>query len=412
MTALAGMVAVLCVLGATAPSATADDPTPTASPSASPTATPTATAVDDAVLRWGVSNEANNAAFAPRTYNFFSAGKIANPGRGGQTITASKWHATAGDVEIEKWTGSRWKRATWAGLSTDVNGTTLTPGGGRFSGHQVVFGDGVGTVDTEAGTASLAWHGSFTILFYSGMSFFYVTDPRLEVSGGSGTLTGTLSGYASSQSDTSVWEPVAPRTVTLAELPSVDLADDGFTADAAYAGVEVTGVPQVLSGDHAGSFPQSWIDFTDRLGTAAFWYSSGGATDAYKAALPVTVGLGDDAGGPSAPAPDSPTASAAPTAPVVDNDAPDPPASTGPVAPVSPPTSAALGPPGVAPPVANPVSAAAPGPVMRLVAARASPRAGPRDPGRPLWLAGAALLALAAIATVGSLAGRSTSARR
>ena len=121
----------------------ADEPTPEATAPSS-----TARTVDDAVLRWGLSNEANNAAFAPGTYNFFSAGKVADPGRGGTTVDRSDWRQRSGSVSIEKWLSGTWRPATWAGLSTDTEGKALTnPLGGRFSGHQIVFGAGVGTVD-------------------------------------------------------------------------------------------------------------------------------------------------------------------------------------------------------------------------------------------------------------------------
>ena len=134
----------------------------------------------------------------------------------------------SGAVAIEKWLDGAWHAATWAGLSTGTDGKPLTsPLGGRFSGHQIVFSQGTGTIDRTAGTAHLTWHGDATVLSYSGMSFFYLSDPVLDVADGLGRLTGTLSGYASSQTDTSVWEAVAPTTVTLAELPGAGVAPAG-----------------------------------------------------------------------------------------------------------------------------------------------------------------------------------------
>ena len=82
--------------------------------------------LSDAVLRWGMTNEANNAAHAPGTWNFFSAGKIPNPGKGGQTLKSDDWRQESGDVEIEKWDGSAYKDATWDGLKTDSADNRIT----------------------------------------------------------------------------------------------------------------------------------------------------------------------------------------------------------------------------------------------------------------------------------------------
>ena len=93
---------------------------------------------------------------------------------------------------------------------------------------------------------------------------------------------------------------VATQTLEVIEdLPDVEVdaltdgsLDAGLSWRPAYLGVRVSGVPQQRDGEHAGSFPQSFVDVMDRLGTAAFWYSSGGTTDAFKVPLPVSVGVG------------------------------------------------------------------------------------------------------------------------
>ncbi|TIC84275.1 hypothetical protein E8D37_05705 [Nocardioides sp. GY 10127] len=279
------------------------------------TADPTSDVLDlsGLTLRWGMSQEASSASWLAGAYNFFSAGVLADPGSGGVQMDRTDWHARAGHVRVEKWDGSAWHLATWAGLATDSAGEALgSPSTGSTSNLSFVFSQGSGTIDAAAGTAELSWTGDVTVAFYSGMSYFVLSDPVLEVADGEGTLTATLSGYASSQSDTSVWEAVAPATVTVADLPDVDLtagdtADEaagavtaalagGLVLDPAYAGVLVDGVAQVTDGDDVGSFPQSFVDFLDGLGSAAFWYSSGSSTDAWKAALPITVGQGEVAG--------------------------------------------------------------------------------------------------------------------
>lgn len=265
-------------------------------------------AVDDAVLRWGVNDESNNRAFAPGTINFLSAGKVPDPGRGGSIMPASGWSARTGNVAVEKWDGSSYRPATWAGLRTDATGAAL--GNGRFSGHQLVFSAGEGTIDAANRSARIRWDGDASVVYYSGMSFFYLSDPELVVRQGVGTVTAELSGFASSMEDLSQWGPVAPKRVVVADLGPVSLGspDDpagGFTATPAYDGVRVSGVPQVRP---YGAFPQSFVDFQSTLGTGAYWYSSGGAADPWKKALPMTISWAGADIAPPAPAPAAPAA--------------------------------------------------------------------------------------------------------
>lgn len=391
-------------------------PEPTPGPEPGPEPEPTdpvdgPAVVRDAVLRWGVSDESNNAAHEPGSHNFFSAGAVVPPL--GLHLRESQWRAADGDVAVEKWDGSRWRPATWTGLRTTSGGVPITdPSAGTFSNHQVVLSGGTGELDRTAGTASIAWRGSFTVVYYAGRSFFQVADPALEVRGGRGTLTGTVSGYASSREDPTVREPVAPRRVVLADLGAVDLAaGSGFTARPAYDGVRVQGTSQRTDVPHAGSFPQSFVDYMERLGTGAFWYSSGSATDPFKRALPVTVSY--DASTPVV-VPVPPTA---PTTPVETpvNEVRQPPArpvapSTGraPTAALAPVRPDALG-----VPLAARAATSGPLPVAHDLVAVAATSAGapPPDATSPLWWVGGALLLLAA----GALAapgGRPTLPRR
>lgn len=359
--------------------------------------------VDDAELRWGVNNESNNAAFAPGTANFFSAGKIPDPGKGGTTIPQSSWNASSGDVAIEKWNGSAYTTATWAGLRTDSAGVPITsPTSGRFSNHTVVIDRGTGTVDATGKSAHIRWDGDFTVLYYSGMSFFYVSDPELTVENGVGTVTATVSGFASSMEDLTTWEPVAPRTVTLADLGKVDLGSSkGFTVTPKYAGVAVTGVDQA-TGANFGSFPQSFVDFQKVAGAAAYWYSSGGATDKYKPALPLTVSY--DAGDAVTPTPPPAGGGSDP----VTNDVISPPGITAPNvrAPnVQPPTPAL---PGLTAPPAQSAFQQVATPVTLTAATSAADATS----AAVWWWLGSAFLILAAASVAGTFAYSAASSRR
>lgn len=354
--------------------------------------------LEGVVLRWGLNNESSNRAFAPRTYNFFSAGRVPDPGEGGTTIRRGDWRQRSDDVRIEKWNGRAWRPATWAGLTTDSSGRPLgSPTAGTFSNHRFTFSEGTGELDLDAGTAHVEWAGDVTVLYYSGMSMFHITDPVLDVADGRGTLTATVQGYASSVDDPETWEPVEPATVTLADLPSVDLAAGGITATPAYLGVRVDGLGQVTGDRYTGSFPQSFVDYMDRLGTAAFWLSSGASTDPFKVALPLSVAF-DGSGEQPEPTPTAP-----PTKEPIENPVVPPPVTVTVTATPAPVVQPA--PPVVVPPtVSAPPTAAAVGPVpvaAQLVAATPSPQTSAASADSESgaiavwWLGGGLLLAAA-----------------
>lgn len=354
--------------------------------------------LDGVVLRWGLNNESSNRAFAPRTYNFFSAGRVPDPGEGGTTIAREDWRQRSGGVRIEKWNGKAWRAATWAGLTTDSSGKPLgTPTSGTFSNHRFTFSGGTGELDLDAGTAHVEWDGDVTVLYYSGMSMFHITDPVLDVADGRGTITATVQGYASSVDDPDSWEPVAATTVTLADLPKVKLTAAGLTTTPAYLGVRVGGVGQVAGDEWTGSFPQTFVDYMDRLGTAAFWLSSGASTDPFKVALPLSVAFDDSVEQPG------PTPTAPPPKDPIDNPVVPPPVTVTVTATPAPVVQPAL-PPVVPPTVAAPPTAAAAGPLpvaAQLVAATPSPETSASSADSESgaiavwWLGGGLLLAAA-----------------
>jgi hypothetical protein len=414
------------------PSATTVTTTATASVTPMPTATPSSEPTDvasdvpdeafevtDAVLRWGVNHESNNRGAAPGTFNFFSAGKLGNPGGGGQLLTdasggdlwandrSAGWTAASGNVRIEKLQpDGSYATATWPGLKTDRDGASL---GGyavstRFSDHQVVLTGGVGVVDPAAGSATISWDGDFTIVYYSGYSFFYVSDPVLTVTDGIGQLTGTLSGYASDMDDMTQWSAVPAKPgVVLADLGTVRLGTDlGFTATPKYLGIRVAGVDQNTSGPLTGSFPQSFIDFAKTVGIAGYWHSTGGGVDKNKPPLDLAVGY--SAGNPIIPtAPDDDDSEP----PEVDNSAPAPPhSSTSPTpspvpVPVQPagPALPLQTPPAMVPSAVQTVGAVAAGarPAATVLPASATTSAADESSLQGVWWAGAAALVLAAL---------------
>lgn len=267
--------------------------------------------VTGAQLRWSLSKESNARAHAPGTSNFLVAGKVPDPGYGGAEVEESAWKAAAGNVTVRKWgpyksggtTRTGWHTATWKERLTDGAGRSLgDAGSGSWNQQELVFGAGTGRVDVSTNSATVQWKGDATVVYYSGMSMFYLSDPRLVVEKGTGQLTATLSGYASSRTDQSIWEPITPRSVVLADLPKVSVTDTSFTVQPAYAGVRSPMKDQMTTESGWGSFPASLVRFADQIGTAEFWYSTGGSSDRTKAALPLTVTFdGSTAPAPSAP---------------------------------------------------------------------------------------------------------------
>lgn len=253
--------------------------------------------VTGAEFRWGVNFESGTKGHAPGTFNFLYAGDVSRHIKGPNTaIPSSAWSSKAGDVTIQKRaTDGSLAIASWADTQTDRSGAALKSG--AHSGVEMVFANGEGTVNPDSGTANITWKGTSSVVYYSGFVYMTVSDPQLEVTSSSAKLTAKLGGHTTDREDSSVWEKISPRRVTIAELPRdcVELGgENGFAVSPAYLGVEYSdpdnAAPQKRQGDNWGSFPKEFVDFATETGSGPFWYSSGGASDPMKVALPVSVG--------------------------------------------------------------------------------------------------------------------------
>lgn len=257
----------------------------------------TATTVTGAEFRWGVNAESSTKGHAPRTFNFLYAGDVSShiPGPN-KTIPQSAWSSKAGNVTIQKRSDAgALTTASWADIQTDGSGAPLK--NGSHSGLEMVFGGGTGTVDEDAGTAKIAWKGTSSIVYYSGFVYMTVSDPELVVTSSSAKITAELGGHKTDRENSSLWEKLTPRRVTIADLPRdcVELGGEkGFAVSPEYLGVKYSdptgAAPQMQTGDTWGAFPTEFVDFAGDTGSGQFWYSSGGSADAMKVALPVSVG--------------------------------------------------------------------------------------------------------------------------
>ena len=253
--------------------------------------------VTDATFAWSLNKESNYRAYAPGTFNFLSAG-IVDKTSASDNVEESEWKQSDGDVSIEKLqrttdadgkTEETYVPATWAGLRTTPEGKDLPGAGvadGEDTGNRVVLSHGEGTFDADKDDASISWDGAFTVIYYSGMTQWYAKDVKLNVTGGKGTVTATLGGWASDMNDQSKYEKLEEeQDVEIATLTDVDVQDDGVIVTPDFAEIDVAG-----NGTKVKSWPKPFIEFMTKVGTAPYWYGSGGNADARKAPKPITVG--------------------------------------------------------------------------------------------------------------------------
>ncbi|MFI8634166.1 hypothetical protein ACIGEP_16405 [Microbacterium sp. NPDC077663] len=271
--------------------------------------------LDDAQLRWGLNAESGSGAFAGGC-NFLSAGQAGDTG-GARVWTEADgfYRAESGSVRIEKPTGDgAWEAASWATKCLDPSGAPVTASStSSATGNQVVMDAGVGT-RSDSGL-EIRWSGSFSVVFYGGMTYWSVSDPVLTLDEkGSGRLTATASGFATSMEDLTNWQPIAARQIVLADIHGADSQEgEGFTVTPEYLGVTSRGSGQIDRGSSDasiwGSFPQSFVDFHRLTGQQGYWVTTGGIRDAAKPASPLTVSF--DAAAPiDVPPPTTGTASA------------------------------------------------------------------------------------------------------
>ena len=241
--------------------------------------------LSDVQLAWSITNEVGAGAHFGGC-NFLSAGTAGDAGSSRLWTEADGFYAaTSGQVKVEKpQTGGGWVAPTWATKCQGADGSPVTAAPATTTGNRVVLSGGTGTMDQAAGTATISWTGSFSVVFYGGMTYWTAANPVLTVNtDGTASLTATASGYEASQGGGTAWVAISPRQVTLADFAGVDLTgvDGELTLQPRYQDVTVT----TPSGPVAGAFPQSFVDFQQLTGQSSYWYGTG----ANKLPLPVAV---------------------------------------------------------------------------------------------------------------------------
>ncbi|MGO1543086.1 MAG: HtaA domain-containing protein [Gulosibacter sp.] len=255
--------------------------------------------VDDVSFSWRVNDESGGGAFFGGC-NFLVAGEAGDNGLSGVwsgEFATANYKTEAGNVTVTKPDADgNQVQPTWTTKCQNPAGTNLNTTVGSTSGNQVNFTGGSGTVDADADNASIQFDGSFTIVYYGGMTYWSISNPVLTVENGVGTVRGTASGYGADMFDPSKWVELPEQEIEVATLTGVDVTDTGIVVTPEYAGVEVEGddsgvfSPQNRTKDGWGSFPQSWVDYNLLTGQSAYWYTSGGLVDPKKPAAPISIG--------------------------------------------------------------------------------------------------------------------------
>lgn len=189
-------------------------------------------------------------------------------------------------------------------LATYATRAAHVAGGGRQVAR--LFG-GEGELEAD-GSARIDWDAAFSVNFYGGLVPFTISDPELVVDGdGSGELTATLSGCASSIQNPNECTPLPSQEVVVATFSGATVEPgEVLTMTPDYAGVEVTlptGMTQNRSTAGWGAWPQSFVDFQLLTGLSSYWYSSGGGADPKKPPLPFAVEFEAGAAPPTEPPP-------------------------------------------------------------------------------------------------------------
>ncbi|WP_434590933.1 LPXTG cell wall anchor domain-containing protein [Brevibacterium sp. 1718] len=267
--------------------------------------------VDDAVFSWSVNNESTGGAYFGGC-NFLAAGEA------GDTGMARIWTAkdagsiysvddagkfTDGNTSIVKTSGelSDFDSRCTDGEGNKVNGKINAEAPNNHTGDHVEIKNGTGTVDPDNDNASIQWEGSWSFAYYGGMTYWTISDPKLEVKNGKGTITGTYSGFGADMDDLSIWKKLDARDGDIVEIQQgeVDVTDSGFEFTPDYLGVETATDGRNLQSPKSseneswwGAMPQDWIDFNVETGQDSYWYTTAGASTSIqprKKTNPLTV---------------------------------------------------------------------------------------------------------------------------
>lgn len=252
--------------------------------------------VENADFSWRV-NDMVGAMPPAMGCNFLVAGVVPNHGSAkvwNASDAAKLYRTTEGTVSITKPNANGKQEApTWNNHCDAPNGEKVSSQNGLSTQNQVNWTGGTGTIDPATKSGTITWKGGFTVAMYGGMTYWSVSDIKLELKNGTGKVTGTASGYKADMNDLSKWEPIPAKQIDVATISKpVTIDGNRISIEPAYRGVKVNvqdaNAPQKQTGNDWGAFPQSLIDFNGATGQSSYWYSTG-LKDEKKVAAPISV---------------------------------------------------------------------------------------------------------------------------
>jgi hypothetical protein len=256
----------------------------------------------NAQLTWGFNLETRGKSYFGEC-NFLMAGK---PGANGDAGAAREWgpgawgknlyHAESGAAKVVNGSGALvpFERRCLDPAGEPVKYNAARQADSTYTDTRVTLTGGTGWRDNQTGQARIAWEGGFSVIYYDGLTYFWIEDPVLTVDANGGAeLKATAGGYGAPR-EGGAWGRHPETEVVLATASAASgvaggegaaLSENGLTLKHAYANRAV-GVPpgapaQRLGGDSStpGAWPQSFVDFQGLTGLHSYWYSSGAAID-------------------------------------------------------------------------------------------------------------------------------------
>ena len=259
------------------------------------------TAVSDMVFQWGVNPESGGGSYFGGC-NFLSAGTSGDAGTSGVwSENSGLWKQTSANVEILKpdaegnMLAQTWTNKCQNRYGTSINdrtsGMNMAVSGGNpatqpsYSENVVRISGGSGSLNPSTNSATVTWDGSFTIVYYGGMTYWTISDLKLVVLNGKGTITGTASGYGADMDDPATWLTLPSTPIHVADLSDVQVSESGITVTPDYLGVSVSSEIQgrnpqaertASNESWWGAFPDSWLQYAVLTGQSSYWYTSDG----------------------------------------------------------------------------------------------------------------------------------------
>jgi hypothetical protein len=267
--------------------------------------------LSNAQLIWGFNLETRGKSYYGAC-NFLMAGR---PGADGNAGAAQEWepggwgqglyHAESGNAKAINAAGAAvpFDRRCLDSSGQPVQYNAAKQSASTYTDTQIQLTGGTGWRDAESGQAHIEWQGTFTVVYYDGLTYFWVENPVLTIDAkGSATLSATGGGYGSPREggawgrhpDTAMVLATAPTTANANADEGALTSANGLTLKHAYAGRQINvpaGAPdqRLVDSNAPGAWPQSFVDFQGITGLHSYWYSSGSAIDYRKPPDPVYV---------------------------------------------------------------------------------------------------------------------------